>query len=45
MKKLFENDHITGPGPTPADAIPVSTALFVPPRTYGLQLRYRFGGE
>lgn len=43
VKNLFKEDYITGPGLTPANAIPVATALFAPPRTYGLQLRYRFG--
>lgn len=45
VKNLFEEEYITGPGLTPANAIPVSTALFGPPRTYGVQLRYRFGAS
>jgi len=45
VKNLFKEEYITGPGLTPANAIPVSTALFAPPRTYGVQLRYRFGAS
>src|SRR3546814_17918299 len=44
-KNLFKEKYIIGPGVTPANAIPVSTALFAPPRTYGIQVRYRFGAS
>jgi iron complex outermembrane receptor protein len=42
-KNLFKEEYIFGPGLTPVNAIPVATALFGAPRTYGIQLRYRFG--
>ena len=43
VKNLFKEEYISGPGLSPANAIPVTTALYGAPRSYGIQLRYRFG--
>lgn len=43
VRNLFRKEYVSGPALTVATAIPVSTVLFGPPRTYALELRYRFG--
>ncbi len=45
VRNLFKEEYISGPALTPANAIPFSTVLYGPPRTYGLELRFRFGAS
>lgn len=43
VRNLFKEEYVSGPALTPANAIPFSTVLYGAPRTYGLELRFRFG--
>lgn len=43
VRNLLDEDYVTAPALASVAAIPANTVLFGTPRTYGLQIRYRFG--